>query len=273
MKNVLRRILLGIGVVLALMVLLVVGVVLARDRIATKLITKAIAEKGFGVEFKNLHLALMPPGVEIEGLKLTNPPDFPETQALEIGRLKVSYDRSASTKEETRLPEVTFDLPKLVIVRKSDGEVNFQRFSKSSKEQKPITGAEAAPPPQPQPAPEPPAQQPKKVERKVRIDRLNVRLGTILVRTYKPGEKEPQEQKFEMNVDKHYTDVTNDKFKEIGTQLMLEILFKQQPDQLLNGLLKASGTNSDDVKQSARQLGNQLKGLLQNFKQQPPPQP
>ena len=260
MKNVVRRLLLGIGAVLALVVLLVVGVVLARDRIATKLITKAITEKGFGVEFKNLHLGLMPPGLEIEGLKLTNPPDFPEAQALEIGKLKVSYDRSNSTKDETRLPEVTFDLVKLVIVRKSDGEVNFQRFSKESKSEQPALTT--------QPAPAPQEPQAKKEQKKVRIDQLNVRLGTILVRTYKPGEKEPQDQTFVMNVDRKYTDVTNDKFKEIRTQIMLEILFKQQPDQLVDGLLKASGKNGDDLKKSAKQLGNQFKNLLQSLKQQ-----
>ena len=112
----------------------------------------------------------------------------------------------------------------------------------------------------------------KKAEQKVRIDRLNIRLGTVLVRTYVQGEKEPREQKFEMNVDKKYTDVTNDKFKEIGMQLFLEIMFKQQPEQLLNGLLNASGKGGGDAKASAKQLGNQLKGLLQNLKQQQPQQ-
>jgi uncharacterized protein involved in outer membrane biogenesis len=268
MNKILRRVLLGIGAVVVVLVLVVVGLVLARDSIARSIITKAVAKTGFGLELKQLHIALAPPGVEVEGLKLTNPPDFPEAGALEINKLKVSYDRKASTKEEARLPEVTFDLPSLIIVRKADGEVNFQRFAKQAKGKSP---AADQPEPQPQPQPTPPSTpKEKKPAQKVRIDNLNIRLGTVCIRTYVQGEKEPREQKFTMNVDKKFTNVTNDDFKKIGTQLMLEIMFKAPPEQLLGDLMSGKPGAGDKAKESVKQLGNQLKGLLQNLKQQQP---
>jgi len=267
MNKILRRILVGLGALLLMLVLLVVGTVLARDNIATALVHRAVAKTGFGLELQKLHVALWPLGLEVEGLKLTNPPDFPEARALEITKLKVTCDRSASTKEEARLPEVTLDLPSVVVVRKADGEVNFQRFSKKSKEQPPATpGGEPAPPAQPAPAPQPVPE--KKVGRKVRIDHLNVRFGTVLVRTYVQGEPEPHDQKFEMNVDKQYSDVTNDNIKQIFTQLFLEIMFKRPPEAMLNDLLNGKPGAADQVKDSAKQLQQQFKGLLNSLKQQ-----
>ncbi len=263
MNKILRRILLGLGAVVLVLVLVVVGLVLARDSIARNIITKAVAKTGFGLELKNLHIALAPPGLEVEGLKLTNPPDFPEAGALEINKLKLSYDRKLSTKEEVRLPEVTFDLPSLVIVRKADGEVNFQRFAKQGKGEKPAaTGT-----PEPQPAPPPAEPKAKKPAQKVRIDNLNIRLGTVCIRTYVQGEKEPREQKLAMNVDKKFTNVTNDDFKKIGTQLMMEVLFKSSPEQLLDLGKEAAAKSGVDLKEA----GSKLKGLLNSLKQQAQP--
>ena len=62
MNKVMRRILLGLGVVLMLLVLALVGVVLARDRIALGIVQKAVAKTGFGLELKNLHVGLSPLG-------------------------------------------------------------------------------------------------------------------------------------------------------------------------------------------------------------------
>jgi uncharacterized protein involved in outer membrane biogenesis len=264
MNKILRRILLGLGAVVVVLVLVALGLVLARDNIARNIITKAVTQRGFGLELKNLHIALSPPGLEVEGLKLTNPPDFPEAGALEINKLKVSYDRKQSTKEEVRLPEVTFDLPSLTIVRKADGEVNFQRFAKQDKGEKPATAEAPAPQPKPQPPPEPREKQPAK---KVRIDNLNIRLGTVCIRTYAQGEKEPREQKLAMNVDKKFTNVTNDDFKKIGTQLMMEVLFKSSPDQLLDLGKDVAAKSGVDLKDA----GNKLKGLFNSLKQQSQP--
>jgi uncharacterized protein involved in outer membrane biogenesis len=268
MTKVLRWVLVGIGALLLVLVLLVVGVVLARDRIATALVQKAVAKTGFGLELKSLHVALAPLGIEVAGLKLTNPPDFPEAGALEISQLKLTYDRSASTKEEIRLPEVTLDLPSVVVVRKADGEVNFQRFSKKSKGNPPAGGA-SEPPPQPTPAPQPAPE--KKAERKVRIDHLNIRLGTVLIRTYVAGEKEPHEQRLEMNVDKKYTDVTNDSFKQIGNELLMEVMFKTSSEALVKGLMNVGNGTGASANDSAKQLQKQFKGLLNSFKQQQQP--
>ena len=274
MRNFLRRMMVSLSALLLVLVLLVAGVVLVRDGLAMWAIKKVIAPKlatqtGFGLEVRNVHVALMPPGVEIEGLRLTNPPDFPETRALDIRKLKISYDRSASTKEEARLPEVTFDLPTVVVVRKADGEMNFQRFAKQSKQEKP-GGTQPRPPAPPAPPPAPG----QKVERKVRIDHLNIRLGTVILRTYVAGQKDPEERKIVMNVDKQYTNVSNEMFKQIIAEISLEILFKS-PDTLQSlgeGLLNSGKDAGSKAKDSAKQLQQQFKGLLNSLKPQQQPQ-
>ena len=261
-----KKILKVIGVLLGALVILLAVVVLARDGIVKFAAEKAVAAKtGFGLHIKGLHISLLQPGLEITGLKLTNPTDFPEPDALEINKLKISYDHAASTPTEVRLREVTFDLPSVVVVKKINGEMNFKRLGGPK-------GADHPAPPS-QPAPQPPPGQ-KKPAKKVRIDHLAIHLGTIYVRTYVEGEKQPREQKYSMNVEHTYDNVTD--FKAIGAQLVLEALMKSSPDALLNlgggalnmgkdlggaagqGVIQAGGA----VKDLGQKLGGSLKGLL-----------
>ena len=261
-----------IGVVVYLVIVLVIGAVLARDRLITLAARKIVASKtGFGLDIKNLHVALLQPGLELEGLRLTNPSDFPETDALAINKLKISYDWAASTKTELRLPEVMLDLPRVVIVRKTDGEVNFQRFAKQTKTAAPAGGGASAPQPQP------PAE--KKTARTIRIDHLNIRLGTVYIRTYVQGEKEPREQKYTMNVNQTFENVTD--LKAVGAQLFLAVMLQGAPDALLNlgaGLLNGGkdlgqgagnqvNLTGDQLKNAGKQLQQSFKGLWEGLKQ------
>ena len=269
-----KRFLKIVGMLVLLLVLLLVGVVLARDGIVKYAAQKIVASKtGFGLNMQRLHIALLQPGLEIIGLKLTNPSDYPEPGALEINKLKVSLDRAGTTAQEIRLHEVTLDLPSVVVVKKINGEVNFQRPAGQSRE---------TPPAQPSaPAPQqPPTPTEKKPAKKLHIDHLAIRLGTIYVRTYVQGENQPREQKYVMNIDRSFENVTDSDFKVIGTQLFLEAVLKSSPDALLNlgggvlntskdlggaagnGAIRAGGT----VKDLGEKLGSSLKGLLEGFK-------
>ena len=263
-----KQILKVIGVLLGALVMLLVVIVWARDGIVKFAAEKAVAAKtGFGLHIKGLHISLLQPGLEITGLKLTNPTDFPEPDALEINKLKISYDHAASTREEVRLHEVTFDLPSVVVVKKINGEMNFKRLGG------PKGANQPAPPSQSAPQPPPPPEQ-KKPAKKVRIDHLAIHLGTVYIRTYVAGEKQPREQKYTMNVEHTYDNVTD--FKAIGTQLVLEALLKSSPDALLNlgggafnfgkdlggvagqGVKQVGGT----VQDLGQKLGGALKGIL-----------
>ncbi|TAN37611.1 MAG: AsmA family protein [Verrucomicrobia bacterium] len=258
------------GGLFLLLVVLVVGVVLARDGIVKYAAQKIVAGKtGFGLTLQGLHIALLQPGLEINDLKLTNPADFPEPGALEIKKLKVSLDRAGTTAQEIRLREVTLDLPSVIVVKKINGEINFKRLAGQDHE---------TPPAQPgAPAPQqPPAPSEQKPAKKLLIDHLAIRLGTIYVRTYVEGEGQPREQKYVMNINREFTDVTKAKLVGIGTQLFLEAVLKSSPDALLNlgggvlntgkdlggaagGGVKQVGGTVQDVGQP---LGKALKGLF-----------
>lgn len=272
MKKILTGLLKVIGTLLLILLLVVIAAVVARDGLVKYAAQKICASKtGFGLNVQQLHIALLQPGLEIVGLKLTNPADYPETGALEINKLKVSLDRAKTTALEIRLREVTLDLPSVVVVKKVNGEINFQRLAGQGREQ--AKPADAPPPQQPQPQPQTPAE-PKQPAKKFRIDHLAIRLGTIYVRTYVEGEDKPREQKYAMNIDRSFENVTD--FKVIGTQLFLEAMLKSSPDALLNlggGVLNAGqdvggavGNRAlqagDAVKDLGAKLGGTLKGLL-----------
>ena len=262
-----KRFLKIVGTIVLLLVVLLLGALIARDGIVRYAAQRIVANKtGFSLSMQGLHIELLQPGLEIIGLKLTNPSDFPEPGALEINKLKVSLDRAGTTAQEIRLHEVTLDLPNVIVVKKVDGEMNFKRLSGQNRE---------TPPAQPSaPAPQqPPAPTENKPAKKFHIDHLALRLGTIYIHTYVAGEAKPREQKYVMNIDRSFEDVTD--FKAIGTQLFLQAVLKSSPDALFNlgggtvnlgkDLGGAAGSGVKQVGGTVQDLGQKLGGALKGL--------
>jgi hypothetical protein len=268
-----KRFLKIVGGVAGVLVLLLLGVVLARDGIVKYAAPRIVAgQTGFGLTLQRLHITLLQPGLEIVGLKLTNPADYPEPGALEINTLQVALDRARTTAQEIHLREVTLDVSSVVVVKKINGEINFRRLAGQKQEAPPVPPSAPTPPSAPAPQPPPPTEQ--KPAKKIHIDHLTLRLGTIYVRTYVQGEDKPREQKYTMNINRSFENVSD--FKVIGAQLFLEAVLKSSPDALLNlgsGVLNmgkdvggqaGNGAKQigDAVQDVGKQLGSALKGLL-----------
>ncbi|MBU0678167.1 MAG: AsmA family protein [Verrucomicrobia bacterium] len=254
-------------VLVVVIVVLSVGVKIAKDRIVAKM-AEAVVENstGFDLELEQVKVGLLKPTVDIRGLTLNNPPDYPDKTAFHIEQIFVRYDRSTLFSDEIFLPVLTLDIPQVFMVRKADGEMNLERLGKEMEKRKQETGREkSAEKPTPQPEEQPsaePAQ--KKVQKNVRIGELTLRIGSVEIRDYSAKEGEPQVQTVEINLDRTYHDVAS--LEDIGPMITQEVIVRALPS-LMNGNLKKILSGDDDgVKKAGKDLEKIGKQLEKSFK-------
>ncbi len=248
------------GLLLVIVVALVVLIPL-RNTLLKRQLEKLLAEQTeFGVELGRVHLGLTSASFEVDGFTLTNPPDFPEAGALEVKQVRVDYDWKSLFSREVRFSEITLDVPKMVVVRKADGETNAERLGGRAKQKKEEGDSSGK---TPEPAPEPPsAPAEEKEPRTFRVDRLVLRIGTVEYRDYTKAEKngEPAITAMTLNVDQEYRDVTS--LQQLGGQVLGQSIQKlglllvgqelENPDSKLN----------KKIKKAADKFQKQLNGLF-----------
>ena len=83
------------------------------------------AQTGMDVKIGSLKVALTSPTVEIQNLKIHNPPDFGGTPFLDIPEIHVEYDRAALTRREIHITLLRFNLGELDIVKNQAGRTNL----------------------------------------------------------------------------------------------------------------------------------------------------
>ena len=83
------------------------------------------AQTGMDAEIGKFSLGLVEPTVEIQNLKLYNPPDFGGTPFLNIPEIHVEYDRAALARREIHITLMRFNLGELDIVKNEAGQTNI----------------------------------------------------------------------------------------------------------------------------------------------------
>ena len=83
------------------------------------------AQTGMEAEIGRFHLGLLEPVVEIQDLKLYNPPAFDGTPFLNIREVHVEYDREALARRQVHVTLMRFNLGELDIVRNEAGLTNI----------------------------------------------------------------------------------------------------------------------------------------------------
>jgi len=112
------------AVVLAVVV--VAALLLSYNSILRAIMERQIrTQTGMDAEIGSLHLALTAPTLEIQNLKIHNPPDFGGTPFLDIPEIHVEYDRPALARHEIHLTLLRFDLGELDIVKNQAGRTNI----------------------------------------------------------------------------------------------------------------------------------------------------
>ncbi len=83
------------------------------------------AQTGMDAEIGKFSVGLVEPTVEIQNLRLFNPPDFGGTPFLNIPEIHVEYDRAALARHEIHVTLMRFNLGELDIVKNEAGRTNI----------------------------------------------------------------------------------------------------------------------------------------------------
>jgi len=81
-------------------------------------------QTGMDAEIGRFKLGLLEPTIEIQNLKIYNPPSFGGTPFLDIPEIHVEYDRAALAKREIHITLLRFNLGEFDIVKNQAGQTN-----------------------------------------------------------------------------------------------------------------------------------------------------
>lgn len=247
--------------ILILVLVVIVGLAAARNVLIRKGAVKAIeVYTGFGLEFTSVNVGIFSPVVELRGVRLLNPADFPEETAFEIEEFYIEYDPSSLLSDRLVIRELVLDIPLAVVVRKVDGESNVERLADSGRKKSGKRRHEKE-----EPRDEPGGGKAEKSAPSIVIEEMTVKLGTLEIHKYKPDRSEPRVEKYELNTKQTFHDVTS--LKRVMDQLMINVA----ADELSKGLKDLAEENEDSLekiglkKEDVEKVGEKLKGFLKGL--------
>ena len=172
MKKHLKRFLL---LLLALILVLGSGAVLARDWIARVAMEKRMLETtGFRMEIGSLDSGLFSGAVSMRGVTISNPPAFTDPEFMRIPDFSLSCDPLSLFRGKPHINEMTMHLGNVIVVRLPDGDSNLKQFR--------AAGSTS--------------------QQDFFVDKLNLQIGKIIFRTYGRDGKVSDEKTIEVNATK-----------------------------------------------------------------------
>jgi uncharacterized protein involved in outer membrane biogenesis len=134
MKNFLRWTFRICVTLLCLTLLLAVLAVLLKDIIAKSLAERNLRDNtGMDAQIAKLEIGLATPTVNLEGLKLYNPPDFGGGTFLEMPQLRIEYVPGDIRGGKLHFKTVRLNLSEVHIVKNKDGKTNIELMQKEAK--------------------------------------------------------------------------------------------------------------------------------------------
>lgn len=240
--------------ILLCLVAVLLVLVAARNVVVKREVRRILErETGFGLALDRVDVALLRTAFDVRGVTLSNPEDFPERDFFDVRQVVVDYDLLSLFGDEVRLREVVLDVPKVVVVKKADGETNLQRLSGSSRKErgKPAGG----------PAPDGPGESGKTGAGKdFRIDRLVVRIGTVEIHDYTVKGGAPGITTLPLNVDQEHRNVTS--VAQIGS-LMAVGVAQQVGARFLGDLLQ--GAQGEKAEQEFKKVTESIGKAFESF--------
>ncbi|MCX7847227.1 MAG: AsmA family protein [bacterium] len=236
-----------VRVVVFIFVIAVVLVV-ARNHILPPVIAAGVkAATGLGVRIGSMDIGLGSTYVDIQQLRLLNPPGFVDPVMVEAPQIKVDYDLRALLRKKLHLHSVVFALEEVLIVRNADGRLNLEALKALRERGQP---------------PAEPRREGKKMA--LEIDELTVRIGKITIKDYTGGGA-PRVQEIVLNVDERFTDITD--VNELTVALVMKIVTRAGVAGILN--LDVRGLASLGLTEAAKAAGGLLGGAVTNVGKEP----
>jgi hypothetical protein len=224
-----KKILLWVGIAI---IGLIVVLFLARNVIARKAIEVGTYKMtGFPLHIGAINLGLFSGQVQVNDLKLTNPPEFKDARFVDLPLFKVDYHTLSMIRGAPHVKELDLNVNEVVIVKNEKGQSNAN-----------VIQAKFSPPTPAKPGSEmqsPPPSPGKKAT--YRVDLIRVHIGTVIIRDFSKGT--PTERKMTLNRDVVLKDVTES--TSISALVMSTILgpIGDVAGDLVKGGLKDVGQN------------------------------
>lgn len=181
-------------------VLVILAAVVIILGVVKNVVAKAAVESGvqlitgLTLSLDRMDVGILNSAVGIHGLRLHNPDGFADKVMINLPEIYVNYDLGAFLGGKVHLEEVRLNLQGFTVVRDRNGALNLDALNvvKASK-----TAQKGAP------APAKNAGAPE-----VRIDALELQVGTVIYKDYSGGGA-PKVQEFAVNIHERYEHITN----------------------------------------------------------------
>jgi hypothetical protein len=132
-----KKVLLWIIALCALLLLLVGGAILFKDPILKKVTESRIrSETGLTADIGSLDLALTSGKITIKDFKLLNSPEFGGDVLLNIPEVYLALDAQRTAEGKLHFTEVRFHLAEVHIVRDTNGQLNLDALQKRQRSKK-----------------------------------------------------------------------------------------------------------------------------------------
>ena len=175
------------------LIVLAVAAFFARNFIAKLSIERGVTKiTGFPLEIGSVDLGIFQSHIEVHGLKMQNPADFPEKMFVDLPGFVVDYKFRSMISGEPHLNELNLELKELIVVKNAKGESNVQRL-------KGVASSET----------KPGENEPPKSDKKTKyhVDTLHLKVGTVIVKDYSGAQ--PTTRTVRVNIDKTYKNISD----------------------------------------------------------------
>lgn len=209
-------------VVIAVLVVLLFGFILARNIIVKTALIKGIKSiTGVDIEVGKVNIGLANTLIGINDLKIFNPAGSVDKIMADLPEIYVDYDLGAFFKKQVHLENLKLNLNELIIVQDAKRQMNVN----SLKALLPKQSSEPAP--------------------EIKIDELSLRIGKVIYKDYSLGE--PSIREFNLNIDEHYKNITDPKAL-VSTILARALMNIGIPNINIADLKKSAAQNVESAK-------------------------
>ncbi len=217
---------------------------------------------GFDAEVQSLMVNPLTGKIRAEGLVLSNPPTFPQTEFLEVREFLVDAEVLSLFSDKPILNTVRLDIGLVALVKRSDGQTNASVFrgylAKKQEDEVPVPGA----------------RRPEPRGKEFLIKKLEVKFDRLLVAD-NTG-KRPVMREYPLKIDRTYENVTD------GDQLLLPASLDQVfalggavgsllPDDVGRILDETLRSGSDLLKKGTDSEVNPFKGFSDTLEESKKP--
>jgi len=211
------------------------------------------ATTGLKTYIGNCNVGVFNTRVEMVDLRIMNPSEYLDQKMLHMSEIVVDYNLRDILAGNIHLEELTIHLDYLMIVRDKDGEININRLKPKSSKQSDKSNTPL-----------------------LTIDKLSLRIDTVIFKDYSGGGK-PVEHRFDVGINETHNNITNlnavvalmvtKAIAKTTLQSILKLDLKQLVQNLELSGSELSRLGFKGLSKTASQMASQAKNLLTGLKE------